>query len=88
MFRITVVKNGDNYSGEFFLLVDGQRVFVVEEYSLNVDPSPQGSATINLYLTAGQLVQVENSASTLLWGTNASGFLYSWITGFLFYAFR
>ena len=48
--------------------------------------APSSSATINLQLSAGQLVRIENFGSTLVYGTFEEGFLQSWFTGHLLYA--
>ncbi len=80
------MKYGNNNYGSFVFLVDGDRVAHVNEYDHD-DTVVQGSATINLYLTTGQTVQVQNLVSNTVWGTDTSGFLYSWFTGFLLYAF-
>ena len=57
------------------------------EYDLYVgsDIHPSGSATINVELTAGQIVRVENHGSTILYGTSDEGNMYSWFTGHLLY---
>ncbi len=84
-FRFAVSKFGNNYYGQFYILVDGARVAIGRDYTpCHVDQ--QGTATINLYLTAGQQVQVENSGSTYVFGTDSTSFLYSWFTGYLLYA--
>ncbi len=80
-----MAKRGQDFDGSFFLLVDGAARALGQEYAGNSDGAPQGTATINLYLTAGQEVQVQNSGSTQVWGTY-NGFYQTWITGFLIYA--
>ncbi len=82
--RFSITKHGDFYDGSFYLLVDGQRFAFIEAHNSNNTPS--GSATINLQLTAGQVVQVENSGSNYVQGTSSEGFIESWFTGHLLYA--
>ena len=66
--------------------MDGHRVSMIPEWDAD-DPSAQGTGTINLHLTDGQLVQVENHGSDhYMFGTkNPHGYL-SWFTGFLLHA--
>ena len=75
---------GYDYSGSFYFVVDDARFAFVKEYSPDNDFSPQGSATINMELTAGQIVWIENAVSTTIYGTN-DGRLFSWFTGHLLY---
>ncbi len=56
-FRFTAVKQGNDNYGRFFFVVDGEEVAFVDGYSTGYS-QPQGSATINLQLTAGQVVQI------------------------------
>lgn len=76
---------GGNKNGSFAFLVDGNRVAFVNEW-VNNDPGPQGTGTINLHLTAGQLVQVENHTATYAMGTTRDYGYHSWFTGFLLHA--
>ena len=62
------------------------RFAYVEEYGGNSDLDPSGTATINIELTAGQIVRIENAGSTAIYGTNSPGYMYSWFTGHLLYA--
>ena len=80
-------KEGNNSDGGFWFLVDEVRF----AYKDAEDPSssnilPAGSATISLELTAGQIVRIENRGSSVLYGTDAEGFMNSWFTGHLLYA--
>ena len=50
------------------------------------DGFPASSSTINLELTAGQIVRVENIVSTEVAGTEFTGVIRSWFTGHLLYA--
>ncbi len=84
-FRLTTIKRGNNYEGDFCILVDGDCVVYREEDGSADNYSPQGSASINLYLAAGQVVQVENRGSTSVYGYGSYG-IESWFTGFLLYA--
>ena len=67
-------------------MVDEARYAEIDLETINSDGYPDGSATINIELTAGQIVRVENIISTVVYGTDASGYLYSWFTGHLLYA--
>ncbi len=81
-----MTKYGNNYHGTFYWLVDADRVAIKDAYFQNSDSQPQGSATITLELQAGQIVRVENFASTRVFGTDDSGLILSWFTGHLLYA--
>ena len=65
-----MVKHGNYYSGAFYILVGDVRY-------------PLGSATINIELTAGQVVRIENDWSTTIYGTDSTGYIYSWFSGHL-----
>ncbi len=65
--------------------MDGVHVALCEDYNTQ-DDIPQGSATINLYLAAGQTVQVENSFSQAVYGTDSFYGYQSWFSGFLVFA--
>ncbi len=80
-----MVKNGNNYYGDFWFVVDNNRVAYMEMYE-DTDATPTPSATINLELTAGQIVRIESNVSTEIYGTHADGFIFSWFTGFLMFA--
>ena len=85
LYRFTAAKRGDDYRGSFYFLVDNERVAFVERYDENAT-TKQGSSTINLYLTAGQLVRIENYISANVWGTVPDSGIWSWFTGFLLFA--
>ena len=85
--RFSVNKEGNNYDGGFWFLVDEVRY----AYKDGEDPGstnslPSGSATINVELTAGQIVRIENRGSSVIYGTDAEEFMNSWFTGHLLYA--
>ena len=82
--RFTAVKEGINNHGSFWFLVDNTRVAYVDEPNPD-DYHPQGGETITLELTAGQSVRIENQDWTTIYGTDSSGVLRSWFTGFLLY---
>lgn len=91
-FRFTVTKLGSD-SGRCFLLVDSTKVFYLSEHTSG--GHPQSSATINLFVTAGQVVQVQNdvngssnyqNAYITVFGTYNLEMIYTWFTGFLLYA--
>ena len=79
-------KEGNEYNGSFYFLVDEIRYAEKDGHSGDSNQAPASSATINLQLNAGQLVRIENVGSTLLYGTHAEGFVQSWFTGHLLYA--
>ena len=83
--RFSVNKEGNLGEGSFYFLVDEVRYAFKETY-VSTDCCPAGSATINLQLTAGQIVKVQNDISTLLYGTNTEEGSKSWFTGHLLYA--
>ena len=83
--RFSVVKHGNYYSGAFYILVDKARYAFVNEFA-NTNSTPLGSATINIELTAGQVVRIENDWSTRIYGTDSDGYIYSWFSGHLLYA--
>ena len=86
MSRFLVVKCGEkNNQGSFYVLVDEVRYAYVDEYYANSDSNPAGPATMNIALTAGQVVRIENDGSTALYGTNSASYIYSWFTGHLLY---
>ena len=84
-FRLTAVKHADQHHGTFYFLVDGVRVARIVEFTFNSHGHPQSGGTINLYLAAGQKVQIENEASTVIYG-RVTGYQRSWFTGFLLHA--
>ena len=75
---------GDNSHGWFNFLVDEEPV---AEHYMYVPNSccPNGGATINLELSSGQIVRIENLYSTIIYGTDSTG-MRSWFTGHLLYA--
>ncbi len=86
-FRFSAVKQGANYDGSFWFMVDNVKVAFSDGHSPNSGVHPDSSATINLYLTASQRVQVVNHFSTNVFGTDMHDtYFYSWFTGFLLYA--
>ncbi len=62
--------------------MDGEEVALVDHHLPNIDPTAQGAATINLQLTAGQVVQLQNLGSSTVYGTD-SEIAQSWFTGFM-----
>ena len=83
-FRFSVQKTGNEFSPLFWLLVDDDR-YLNTGLVLSDDPDPSTSIIINIQLTAGQIVRVENRESTLIFGTSAGGDINSWFTGFMLY---
>ena len=86
-FRFSVNKEGDNNSGAFRLLVDGQS-YLYKSTVTESNPNPGGAITINIELAAGQTVTVQNTLSSVIYGTSdtGSGEHYSWFTGHLLMA--
>ena len=68
--RFSVHKFGDNNHGSFFFLVNGKQVAYKYLY-VPGGTRPNGDATINLELSAGQTVQIENFGSVDIYGTHA-----------------
>ena len=78
-------KTGNKTSSLFFLLVDEERFLHGGLKILNVD-GPSSANTINMQLTAGQAVRVENQGSTQIYGIRSQdGAIESWFTGFMLY---
>ena len=65
--------------------MNGERYAVYDIEEEGFEQVVQGSATINIQLTAGQVVQIENILSTKIYGTELSGYVSSWFTGHLLY---
>ena len=89
MIRFSVTKRSDLHRCDFWLLVDTVR-YAYNEIHTGGDGvpgslTPTASFTINIQLTAGQVVQVENDNSASVTGTN-SGYINSWFTGHMLYA--
>ena len=60
------------------------RYFSTVTYTDNQSAKPTSTATINVELTAGQIVRVENLVSTAIIGTS-SGVIQSYFTGYMLY---
>ena len=80
-----VSHDDDGGSGIFYFLLDEEQL---AQYHLQISGAsyPNGAATINLELTAGQIVRIENWGSSTIYGTNSNGLINSWFTGHLLYA--
>ena len=83
--RFSVTKLGNDGHGAFFFLVDEEQFAFEDEWNFS-DESTSGSCTINMQLTAGQIVRIENWQSTGIYGTDSAGYIRSWFTGHLLYA--
>ena len=79
--RFSAVKQGTS-AGSFWFLVDNERVGYINDIDF-IFAFGQGSTSIILELTAGQLVRIENSFSTQVFGTHPEYGQVSWFTGFL-----
>ena len=82
--RFSVAKEGNDYYGSFYFLVDEVKYAYEDEYT-GSNSTPTGTATINIELTAGQIVRVENRGSSKIGGTDSTGIMLSWFTGHLLY---
>ncbi len=71
--------------GNFWILVNEDRVAYIDETDQMMYIG-QGSGTITLQLTAGQLVRIENAVSSELVGTVPTYGHLSWFTGYLLHA--
>lgn len=80
--RFSVTIRSDENTAYFWLLVDEQRAVYNDCYMSAA--SPTCSVTVNLQLTEGQLIRVENNQAGLVLGTNELGW-NSWFTGHLLY---
>ena len=76
-FRFSVNKHGGQYYGSFYFLVDEVHYALKDAYIGDDYSAPSGSATINIELSAGQLVRIENLGSTTILGTDSSGYIQS-----------
>ena len=88
--RFSVMKRSDVSQAKWWLLVDGaRRTYYNMDYH-EADGSgsltPTSASTINLELAAGQVVRVENDQSNNVYGTDPSGTMQSWFTGFMMFA--
>ncbi len=81
-FRLSATLEGDNYDGSFYFLVDNVKITFSDGTSPNSNREPEGSATINLHLTAGQLVQVQNYVTTTVFGTESIKQETNWLISF------
>ena len=77
-------KTGNEFSLLFWLLIDNDR-YLNTGLVLSDDPDPSTSITINLQLSAGQIVRVENRESTLIFGTSVGGDINSCFTGYMLF---
>ena len=85
IFRFSIAKRSNDGRAHFWLLIDEERYFYFNIALDGGSTAPTGTATINIQLTAGQIVRVENNISTLIYGTNSEGIIQSYFTGFLLY---
>ena len=85
-----MTKSSDDHQSDFWIFVDEIR-FAYSEIDTGGDTdnsgskTPSSSVTINIQLTAGQIVKVQNDNSALVYGTS-SGVVQSWFTGHMLYA--
>ena len=81
-----MAKGGNDNHGDFIVMVDDVEYAYVDEGTDNSNLSPTGTGTINILLTAGQAVGIQNSGSFSIIGSDNLGMMYSWFTGHLLYA--
>ena len=81
-----MAKAGNYYYGDFIFLVDDEQYAYVDEGTDNSNLTPTGTGSINIELTAGQTVRIENQGSFSVIGSDELGMMYSWFTGHLLYA--
>ena len=87
--RFLVATRSSDSQADFWFLIDEVR-YVYHDMDYAEDGSatlnPTGTATINVQLTAGQIVRVENDNSITINGTDASGVINTWFTSYMLYA--
>ncbi len=76
------MKHGLLPSGNFWFLVDDQRVAFIDDFDLFFILG-QGFGTITLQLTADQVVRIENDYSRAIYGSDDQYGHVSWFTGYL-----
>ena len=79
------MKRSNENRAYFWLLIDEDR-YTYNYQNTSGTGNPTGITTINIELTAGQIVRVENDHSSVIYGTDSNGIIQSWFTGFLLYA--
>ena len=67
--RFFIANRSDDGRAHFWLLIDEERYFYLENYTTY---SESVTTTINVELTAGQIVRVENNISTFISGTDSA----------------
>ena len=84
------MKRSDASQAKWWLLVDNTRITYFDmdyhEQGGSGTQTPTSAVTMNVQLTAGQVVRVENYKSSNVYGTDSSGVMMSWFTGFLIFA--
>ena len=88
--RFSVMKRSDYSQSKWWLLVDDSRITYYNmdyhEEDSSGSETPTSAATINIQLTGGQIVRVENDQSDVLYGTDSAGIMQTWFTGFMIFA--
>ncbi len=84
-YFFTVQKESDNYYATFNFVKEGVRVAHNAFYDQDIH-SPVSTSSIILELETGERVQVENTASTFVYGTVENTYYRSWFSGFLLYS--
>ena len=65
-----MAKAGNDYHGDFIFLVDDIEYAYVDEDTEDSNITPTGIGTVNMLLTAGQTVRVQNSGSFSVFGSD------------------
>ena len=88
--RFSITKRSDYSQARFWLIVDEVRKTFFDmdyhEQTGSGTTTPTGFFTINMQLTAGQIVRVENDQSPYIYGTDSSGVMMSWFTGYMLFS--
>ena len=80
-YRFSVAKRSDKYTSRFFLLIDGKQYYYHDLYTYDAYYATS-TVTINVQLTKGQVVAVQNNWGDLLAGTH-DGYMSSFFTGYM-----
>ena len=83
--RFSVAKRSNDGRANFWLLIDEDRYLYFDVNIFDGGSAPTGTTAINIQLTAGQIVRVENNISTLIYGTDSAGTISSYFTGYMLY---
>ena len=89
-YRFSVMKRSDNSQAKWWLVGDNSRktYFDMDYHEQGGSGSqiPTSAVTMNVQLATGQRVRVENMRSDNVYGTDPSGVMMSWFTGYMLFA--